>query len=270
MFPMLKYLRLICTVGIRILWDFAFYISRYARHPEKYPLEKRYAKIHQIAKYIIKGFRPDFQFKGLEELRKLEESGRPFLLVSNHESDMDPILMLALSEKPISFVAKKETLKFPFIGKAIKSIDGFFMDRNDMRQSLRVMIDLGKRFEKGDLSYVIYPEGTRNKELDKSLLLPYKPGAVKSAKKAGVKILPICIYGNFRILPMNTNFKRMPLEVTFFEPFDEEYVKNNDTETITNKIYELTLEEIKKQKIEDEKFFEKGYQKIPLRKGSLR
>ena len=267
---MFKYLRLIFTAGIRLVWDFLFYITRYARHPEKYPLEVRYNKVHKLVVYVVDCFRPDFKLKGMEYLKELEKNDRVFLATCNHQSDMDPILMLYFSEKPISFVAKKETKKFPFIGKVIKAIDGYFMDRNDLRQSLRVMIDLEKRLEKGDISYMIFPEGTRNKDIEKNMLLPFKSGSVKSAKKAGVKILPISMYGAFRLLSPKTNYKRIPLEVTFFEPLEDSFVKENDTEKIIGKIYDMTLTEVNAQKELDKEFFEKGYQKIPLKKGSLR
>ena len=267
---MFKYLRLIFTAGIRILWDFIFYISRYARHPEKYPLEVRYARIHKLVVYVIDRFRLDFKTENIQFLKELEKENKTFLAVCNHQSNMDPIILLYYSEKPLSFVAKKESSKFPFVGKIVKALDGFFMDRSDLRQSLKVMIELTKRFEKGGLSYMIFPEGTRNKELDKQILLPYKAGALKSAKKAGVKILPLCMYGNFRLLPARPNYKRIPLEITFFKPLDDEFVKNNDTEILCDAVYQMTLKEVQIQQKEDKEFFAKGYQKIPLRKGILR
>lgn len=267
---MLKYLRLVFTAGIRVLWDYLFYINRYARHPEKYPLEKRYKKIHDLVVYVVDHMRPDFKVKGHEYIEQLEKENKVFLAVANHQSNMDPIVMLYFCEKPISFVAKKETLKFPIVGKVIKSLDGFFLDRDDLRQTLKVMIDLSKRFEKGDLSYLIFPEGTRNKHLDEYLLAPYKPGALKAAKKAGVKILPLASWGNYRLLDRKYNKKRTPLEYTFFEPLDDEFVKSNDTDTICNKIFNMTLEEVAEFKKLDVEFFEKGYEKVPLRKGTLR
>ncbi len=267
---MLKYLRLIFTAGLRIVWDYLFYINRYARHPEKYPLEKRYKKIHNLCVYVVDKMRPDFKIKGQEYIKQLEDENKVFLMVSNHQSNMDPIVMLYFCEKPISFVAKKETLKFPIIGKVIKALDGFFLDRDDLRQTLKVMIDLSKRFEKGDLSYLIFPEGTRNKNLDQTVLGTYKPGALKAAKKAGVKIIPSVSWGNFRLLDRKYNKKRTPLEFTFFEPLDDEFVKNDDTETICDNIYNMTLAEATEFKKMDAEFFEKGYEKVPLRKGTLR
>lgn len=267
---MFKYLRLIFTAGIRIVWDFLFYIKKYAKHPEKYPLEVRYAKIHKLVVYVVDRFRPDFKVKGLERLRELEKSNEVFFVTCNHQSDMDPIVMLYFSEKPISFISKIEAKKFPFIGKIIDALDGIYIDRNDLRQSLKVMIELGKRLEKKEQSYMIFPEGTRNKELDKNILLPFKSGAVKAAKKADVKILPVVMYGNFRILPARPNYKRIPVEISFLETLDQNFVRENDTEAIIENIYNMTLEEVQTQLQDDKEFFEKGYEKIPLRKGSLR
>lgn len=267
---MIKYLRLIFTAGIRILWDFIFYLSKYARHPERYSIEERYNKIRKMVIYVVDRFRPDFKVEGLEKLRKLEKENKTFLVTCNHQSDMDPIMMIYFSEKPISFISKIEAKKFPFIGKIIIALDGLFMDRSDLKQSLRVMLALNKRLEKGDLSYVIYPEGTRNKTLNENILLPYKAGAVKAAKKANVEILPVCMYGNFRVLPARPNYKRIPIEVTFMNPLDMAFVEASDTETIIEKIYSLTLLEVNKQKELDGDFFAKCYQKVPLKKGPLR
>lgn len=267
---MFKYLRLGFTAGIRLIWDFLFYIKKYAKHPEKYPLEVRYKKIHELVVYIIDKFRPDIKVKGLENLRKLEENNEIFFVTCNHQSNMDPIMMLYLSEKPISFISKIEAKKFPFIGKVIDALDGIYIERADLRQTLKAMIELSKRLENKEQSYMIFPEGTRNKELDKNLLLPYKSGAVKAAKKVGVKILPVCMYGNFRILPARPNYKRIPLEITIFETLDQDFVSENDTEAIMEKIYQMTYDEVQKQFNDDKEFFERGYEKIPLRKGSLR
>ena len=43
---------------------------------------------------------------------------------------------------PASVVAKKETRKMPLIGKALVALDGIFLDRENLKQSLKVMLEL--------------------------------------------------------------------------------------------------------------------------------
>ena len=60
---------------------------------------------------------------------------------------------------------EKELEDKPFAGKVITGIDGLFLDRNDLKQSLRIMMkvedDLKNRKDK---NWIIFPEGTRNKD----------------------------------------------------------------------------------------------------------
>ncbi len=267
---MLKYLRLVFTAGIRILWDFLFYINRYARHPEKYPLELRYRRIRSLMIYVVDCMHPDFKVEGVEHLRALEKEDKPFLLTSNHQSDMDPILMVYFSERPISFVAKAETERMPFIGKIVRALDGYFLDRNDLRKSLRTIMSLKDSLANGNLSYMIYPEGTRNKNLQQHALLPFKAGAYKAAQLAGVPIIPVAIWGTQRLLSPKVNDRRIPLEITFFEPFPVEKIKTSSTEEISEENVKLVLNQVEKDQKEDQDFYAKHYEKVPLRKGRLR
>ena len=123
---MWKYPRVLLLAGPRLLWDYTFYLWRYARHPERTPIERRYAVARRLVLFILKRFRVDWKVEGIDYIRELEAKNQCYLLTPNHMSDLDPLAILCLSEKPISFVAKKETRKMPFIGTAVKALDGYF------------------------------------------------------------------------------------------------------------------------------------------------
>ncbi len=127
---MFKYIRLILVCGPRIVWSYFAWMIKYARHPERYPLEKRYNRIRDLILYVFRHFHVHVHVQD-EEIFLKEE--RPFVLYANHYSDFDPLLLVAISKKPITFVAKKETLKFPFIGKVVKLLEGVTFDRADFR-----------------------------------------------------------------------------------------------------------------------------------------
>ena len=208
---MFKYLRYVFTIGPRLLFDWVFYLYRYARHPEKYPLEVRYHRVRSLILFVLKKMRLDIKAFGYQEY--LKRKG-PRLYVVNHLSDMDPLFLIALSPEPLSFVAKKETESFPVIGLALRCLDGFFLDRSDLMQSAKILRACGERLKKGDLSYCIFPEGTRNKE-PSAPLLPFHPGSYKAALWSKVPVEEIAIYGTFRVLSTHYDEKRQPLFVSF-------------------------------------------------------
>lgn len=255
---MLKYLRYIFRVVPRIVFDLLFYLNRYARHPEKYPLEVRYKRVRDLVCYVMARMRMDIKQKGLEDFRNRKGS---FLLVSNHLSDMDPLIIIYMSEKPISFIAKKEVYKFPVIGKCVRAIDGIFMDRADLRQSAVCLKQCADRLKVGDLSYCIFPEGTRNKD-PKAPLLEFHAGSFKPANWAKVNVVPMAQYGTFRVLAKKPNPKRIPISISVLP---EQGFEAGSTQLAAT-CSKLIQDEVNLQIAYDEAFFKEGKEKASLRK----
>ena len=90
----------------------------------------------------------------------------PLIFVSNHQSiyDIPPIIFYLRKYHP-KFVAKIELSKgFPSISYFLRNGGNALIDREDPKQSLRVLLNFGKSIEKNKYSAVIYPEGTRSKD----------------------------------------------------------------------------------------------------------
>jgi 1-acyl-sn-glycerol-3-phosphate acyltransferase len=236
-------------------------MKRYSRHPERYPLAKRYAKVRSLVIFVFKYLRLDIKVEGIDYLNKREGTA---LIVSNHLSDLDALALIYLSEKPISYVAKKETAKFPFIGVAIKCLEGVFMDRKDLRQSVEVLSRVEKKMSEGNLSYVIFPEGTRNRN-PKSPLLPFHPGSFKLAFRTNAPIIPVAIYGTFRPFQKNLDYKRFPVEITIGKPIDKEQYAGKTTAEIASDVESTIQNQVTADIAYDERFFLEGKEKIPLR-----
>ena len=254
---------MIFTCGPRILWDYLFYVNRYARHPERYPLAKRYAKLRSLVIFVFAHFRTDWHVEGLENI--LAEK-KPFLLISNHLSFMDPLAVVAMSPRPMSFIAKKESLKMPFIGKAIKALQGEFLDREDLRQSVRVFASAEEKIRNCGMTFVIYPEGTRNKD-HLAPLAPFHPGSLKLAYRTGSDIITCAQYGSFRLLDKKANFKRFPYWVRFSKPLTPAGYANISTIDLAVQEHDdlqIQIDEMVKQ---DAEFFAQGLENIPMTKG---
>ncbi|ODA42868.1 lysophospholipid acyltransferase family protein [Desulfosporosinus sp. BG] len=151
---------------------------------------------------------------------------RAVLFVSNHQGNFDIPILLGCIDKPKAFIAKAEILKIPIISKWMKQMNCLFLDRHDMRQSLRVMNQAADYLKKG-YSMVIFPEGTRSKG---NTMGEFKAGSLRIALKANVPIVPVTIKGSFKLME-ESGFLIKPAEV--------EMVISEPIET-----YHLTKEQI--------------------------
>jgi len=252
-----------------LLCDYFFHIGPYGRKPQKHSLEKRYARVRRRCLKLLKGFRVDFKVTGIETLEELQKAHAPVLVTLNHLSVFDIVALIASSKKPITFVAKSELEHKAIIGNGVRSLDGFFLDRDNLKQSLRMMIDVQHYFEKGG-ALCIFPEGTRSSEPLKARVASFHPGSFRSAMKSGATIIPACIVGTSRILDWSFNPKRIPVNLTFLSPIkQEEYASLSGTE-LAKRVETLTQEAIDKELLEQELFFKEKKDKISLKKGKVR
>lgn len=266
---MLKYPRILLLACPRLLWDFAFHLNHYARHPERKPIGYRYLKARRLVLFILDHYRIDWKVEGKEYLQNLNDQNIPFLLTPNHESDLDPLALMYLSDKPLSFVAKIETKKMPFIGTAVKALDGYFMDRSDLRQSFEVIKGVQTSLDNKHCSYIIFPEGTRNKQPETTDILPFHPGSMKAAMAIGAPILPVAIYGSFRPFHWKPDYQRNLVQFTFMKPWTKENYAGKTTAEVASAIHDQVQAEVNRMKAYDKAYMDKGYEKVPLRKGPL-
>lgn len=222
---LLSYVRLGFTAGIKIIFYDLFYFRKYAKHPEKYPYEERYARLRKLTLSVLKSYHVKYIVEGEENIKNIDGK---VLFVSNHLSEADPLVYIALSEKPISFVAKKESLDMPFIGTIIKVLDGIPIDRHNLMNQLSEIKKI-VNFIKSNPgpNVMIFPEGTRNKNPE-TQCLEFKGGSIKMGYMAKVPIVPISLYGSQRILSAKHYLKQYPVFVKIHKPITkEEYAEIN-------------------------------------------
>ena len=223
---MFHYSKAVLRVGVPLLATYFFRLKRWAKHLDKYPREKRFVKVRKIVGSISNALQVDITVFGKENLP--QDSN--FFLVSNHMSAFDPIPFMMNYDRPMTFVGKKELMKAPFIPVAMQVVEGLYLDRDNLRQSLKVMLQVEDSLKQGDLSWMIFPEGTRIRDK----LLPiqdFHHGTFRPAMKAGVPIVPAATYGTFRVLKEKPQFKRYPVYISFLKPiYPEEYAGKSTAE----------------------------------------
>ena len=126
-------------------------------------------------------FYPEIKFK--QHIKK----GKSYMLVSNHKSMIDIMLMLSLSKDPIVFVGKKELEKIPLFGYFYRRVC-ILVDRSSPESRKEVYTKAIKRLDTG-ISVCIFPEGGVP---DPSVILDkFKNGAFSLAIQFQIPIVPI-------------------------------------------------------------------------------
>ena len=113
----------------------------------------------------------------------------PVLYIGNHRSFFDVPLTYPRCPIRTGYIAKKEMEKIPCLSHWMRFINCLFLDRKNIKAGLATMNE-GTQLLKDGFSIAIFPEGTRNKGEELSLL-PFKEGAFKIATKTGCPIVPI-------------------------------------------------------------------------------
>ncbi len=121
--------------------------------------------------------------------QRLERS-RSYMLVANHTSMLDVMLMLRVSRNPFVFVGKKELVRIPIFGFFYKKVC-IMVDRESSRSRSGVYRRAEKRLQSG-LSICIFPEGGVP---DESVVLDaFKDGAFKMAIAHQIPIVPMTFF----------------------------------------------------------------------------
>jgi 1-acyl-sn-glycerol-3-phosphate acyltransferase len=131
--------------------------------------------------------------RGLEHLPQ----ETPCVLVCNHGSYLDGMILVAALPRPYAFVAKRE-LRDQFIaGRYLARLGAEFVERFEVKRSVEDANRMAAVVA-GGRSLLVFPEGTF---VSRPGLLPFHLGAFLAAAGAGAPIVPITIRGSRDILP---------------------------------------------------------------------
>lgn len=133
------------------------------------------------------------ELRGLEKLPK----DQCILLVSNHRSAVDPMVMAkTLKDYNVAFVSKLSNMALPALGRMAYGAGFLGIDRENDRNALKTILTAAGYIKKGICSVCIYPEGTRSRD---GKLLEFHAGSFKIAQKAGAPIAVVCSTGTEKV-----------------------------------------------------------------------
>lgn len=134
--------------------------------------------------------------------------GRPTLIVSNHVSWLDILVLSAI--RPVAFIAKKEVASWPIVGVTARLTNTIFVDRTRRQQTAEVNAEIARKLGHGD-PVVLFAEGTSS---DGNRVLEFRSallGAVAQVDPAHQVLLQPVSVGYTRIQGMPMGRQHRPV-----------------------------------------------------------
>ena len=195
----------------------------HASHVDKYTEEEHYKMLRYITYRANKGGNVIIDVHGQENIPK--ENG--FMFFPNHQGMYDVLAIIDACPKPFSVVAKKEVANVPFLKQVFACMKAFLIDREDIRQSMQVIINVTREVKNGR-NYLIFPEGTRSKQGNHPQ--EFKGGSFKAAIKAKCPIIPVALIDSYKSFDTGSAAP-VTVQVHFLKPMEyEEYKDMKSTE----------------------------------------
>ena len=204
-------------------------LCHYAKHADEYPEIEMYRHIQYILKLGVTSGNIDLVVTGKEHIP--EENG--FMMYGNHQGMFDVLAIAATCDNPIGAVLKKELSDIPFLKQIRLCTHSFAMDREDIKQSMEVIVNVIKEVKKGR-NYLIFPEGTRSRKGNE--MLEFHWGSFKCALKAKCPIVPIAFVDSFKVLDQK-GIKPVKVQIHYLKPIPYEEYKDLNTKDLAEMVY---------------------------------
>ncbi len=211
--------------------------------PKKDPIDKPLRGVYGIIQFscdwLTTLLRIKIRFRGMEKF-----PNEPFVLVSNHLSNFDPIVILAkVKKRKIAFISKPSNFKIPVAGAYVHNAGFLAIDRENAMRALRTIKQASEMMVREEMIMGIYPEGTRSKSGE---LLEFKEGAFLLAKRANAPIVVMSTKGTNRIVK-NKLLRRTRVDLDVLEVIDKETVKSLSLGDLSAHVKATIETELKKE-----------------------
>ncbi|MES2390404.1 MAG: lysophospholipid acyltransferase family protein [Acidobacteriota bacterium] len=114
------------------------------------------------------------------------------IFLSNHVSNMDPPVLLPVEPRMTSVFLKKELMKIPLLGTAMRMGKFVPVSRARSREEAQKSVEAAAEALRFGLNITVFPEGTRSPD---GKLLPFKKGAFFLAAETRAPMVPVVIRG---------------------------------------------------------------------------
>lgn len=194
-------------------------------------------KTQDLSKHILKKSKTITEVEGIENIPK-----EPCVFISNHQAIFDGFMLIAFIDKLTGFIAKKEIKKIPLVSSWLSDINTIFIDRGDIKESLKAINEGVENIKKG-YSMVIFPEGTRSLS---SEMGEFKKGSFKLATKAKAPIVPITLDGTYNVLEVGNQVRGNKIKMVIHKPIYLDTLSREEIRELPETVHKIIYKELKK------------------------
>ncbi|OCK74252.1 acyltransferase-domain-containing protein [Lepidopterella palustris CBS 459.81] len=169
---------------------------------------------------------------------------RPAVLVGNHQTELDVLMLATIFPKYCSITAKKSLKYMPFLGWFMALNNAVFIDRGNRATSRTAFDSAAAQMRRKRQSVFIFPEGTRS-YTEKPDLLPFKKGAFHLAIQAQVPVVPIVVANYSHLLNVRRRiFRAGTVDVSVLPPIPTTGLTPADVDTLTQRTRDAMMVEL--------------------------
>lgn len=125
------------------------------------------------------------------------DKGQPCLIICNHPSLFDPVLLFLLAPRPIIFLAAAEIFKIPVVGQVVRFFKAIPVERGNPLSIKKALSQVIKELKSGEI-VALFPEGETSPHIE---LRKFNKGFLFIAKKAKVPIQCVMVKNTARVIP---------------------------------------------------------------------
>jgi len=166
-----------------------------------------------------------------------DDMRRPYVVVSNHESFVD-ILLISHLPTEMKWMSKIEILRIPLVGWMMRLSRDIPLERGDATSTTKALGAARERLA-SKVSIMIFPEGTRSKTGE---LREFKTGAFRLAIEAEAPILPLAVYGTRDALRKHDwRLGYAEAEVRVLDPISTEGLTMDDVTALSSQVRDVIV-----------------------------
>lgn len=229
------------VLGIALMWFLLLWIASLFVDTEKTQEKDNgfYRFITQtttrVAVWIL---RMRVHTTGLEQTPR---DGR-FLLVCNHLSLLDPVMLLAYFRKSqLAFISKRENNSMFLVGKLMHKMLCQLINRENDREALKTIINCIRLIQEDKASIGVFPEGYIHGD---EKLHPFRSGVFKIAQKAKVPIVVCTLQNTQKVKENMPRFKPTDIHLHLVGVVRPEEIEGLTTVDIANRVHAMMAEDL--------------------------
>lgn len=174
-----------------------------------------------------------------------------FMLVCNHCSNADPIILLReLAGYQISFISKKENRDMFIIGPMMHRLLCQMIDRNNDREALKTIIKCIRLLQEDKVSVGVFPEGGISKPDRK--LHRFRAGVFRIAQKAAVPVAVCTLKNTKYVIPNMAKLRPTQVELDIVAVLEVPELKGSTTAQIAEKAYQIMAQNLGPENVAQE------------------